>query len=293
MNAKNLEFLKEGIKYLGFGEGLNNKLTDELNSGKNEFQLRTENQYGKDKVSYTLDFRKSDQSDMYFFNKYSATLQGQKEGEDKSQTFFIKKNSGVTAKEAYNLLNGRSVNKDLTNQEGEKYNAWLQIDWNQKDNNGNHKFKMIHEAYGFNLQNVLEKHPIKELNDQTSRERLTQSLERGNLHQVTFQKGDKEEKMFIEANPQYKSLNVFDSNLKKVFQENPTRYHVPENNPMQSQSGPDKDNASPGKKSAENESSVGKEMSAPKEGRKQSVEAEEPDEALTGQKKQPRKRMKV
>ena len=92
MNAKNLEFLKEGLKYLGFGEGLNNKLTEEVNSGKNEFQLRTENQYGKDKVSYTLDFRKSDQSDMYFFNKYTATMQGQENGQDKSQTFFIKKN---------------------------------------------------------------------------------------------------------------------------------------------------------------------------------------------------------
>lgn len=220
MNAKNLEFLKEGIKYLGFGEGLNNKLTEEVNSGKNEFQLRTENQYGRDKVSYTMDFKKSDQSDMYFFNKYTASLQGQENGQDKSQTFFIKKNSGVTAKEAYNLLNGRSVNKDLTNQEGEKYNAWLQIDWSQKDNNGNHKFKMIHEAYGFNLENVLSKHPIKELNEPATKERLMQSLERGNLHQVTFVKGDKEEKMFIEANPQFKTLNLYDSSLKKVFQEN-------------------------------------------------------------------------
>lgn len=266
MNTKNLEFLKEGIKYLGFGEGLHNKLTEELNSGKNEFQLRTENQYGKDKVSYALDFRRSDQSDMYFFNKYSASLHGQKEGEEKSQTFFIKKNSGVTAKEAYNLLNGRSVNKDLTNQEGEKYNAWLQIDWNQKDNNGNHKFKMIHEAYGFNLQKVLEKYPIKELNDQTSKDRLMQSLERGNVHQVSFVKGDKEEKMFIEANPQFKSLNVYDSNMKKVYQENERK-------------GPSVDN--------------GKEVSTPKESQKQNTPVEEPDEALTSEKKQPKRKVKV
>jgi hypothetical protein len=269
--------LKEGIKYLGFGEGLNNKLTEELSSGKNEFQLRTENQYGKDKVNYTLDFSKSDKSDMYFFNKYSANIQGQ---DDKSQTFFIKKNSGVTAKEAYNLLNGRAVNKDLTNQEGEKYNAWLQIDWNQKDNHGNHKFKMIHEAYGFKLEDVLKKHPIKELQDETSRDRLMQSLERGNLHQVTFQKGDKEEKMFIEANPQYKSLNVFDSSLKKVFQENPGKYHVPENDPM---------------KSASNDSKVEnvKEVAAPKESQRKSIADEDADETLAGTKKHRRRNIKV
>jgi len=266
MNAKNLEFLKEGIKYLGFGEGLNNKLTEEIGSGKNDFQLRTENQYGKDKVNYVLDFSKSDKSDMYFFNKYSATLPGEKADQDKSQTFFIKKNSGVTAKEAFNLLNGRSVNKDLTNQEGEKYNAWLQIDWNQKDNHGNHKFKMIHEAYGFKLEDALKKYPIKELNDQTSKDRLMQSLERGNVHQVSLVKGDKEEKVFIEANPQFKSLNLYDSNMKKVYQENERK-------------GPNVDN--------------GKEVSTPKEVKKQSMEDDGPDEGLTGQKKQTRKKVKV
>jgi hypothetical protein len=265
MNAKNLEFLKEGIKYLGFGEGLNNKLTEELKSQKSEFQLRTENQYGKDKISYALDFRKSDQSDMYFFNKYTASLQGEENEQVKSQTFFIKKNSGVTAKEAYNLLNGRAVNKDLTNHEGEKYNAWLQIDWNQKDSNGNHKFKMIHEAYGFKLNDVLSKHPIKELNDPTAKDRLMQSLERGNLHQVTFQKGDKEEKMFIEANPQFKTVNLYDSNLRKVYQEN-------------------------GKKDAKIEN--GKEV-APKEAQKERPSDEGPDEALTSAKKQPKRKLKV
>src|SRR5688572_31492784 len=126
-------------------------------------------------------------------------MSGQENGQDKSQTFFIKKNSGVTAKEAYNLLNGRAVNKDLTNQEGEKYNAWLQIDWDQKDNNGNHKFKMIHKAYGYDLEKELRKHPIQNLDGEMYKERLMKSLERGNLHEVVFQKSDKAERMFIAA----------------------------------------------------------------------------------------------
>ena len=78
MNQKNFDYLKDGLKYLGFGEGLNNKLAEELASGKPEFQLNTVNEYGRDKVNYKLDFRKSDQSDMYFFNKYSATVPGEK-----------------------------------------------------------------------------------------------------------------------------------------------------------------------------------------------------------------------
>lgn len=219
MNQKNFDYLKDGLKYLGFGEGLNKKLEEQLASGKPEFQMKTVNEYGRDKVNYTLDFRKSDSSDMYFFNKYTASFKPESESPEKAQTFYIKKNAGITAKEAYNLLNGRAVNKDLTNHDGQQYNAWLQIDWNQKDDKGNHKFKTIHEAYGYDLDKELSKHPIKELNEPATKERLMQSLERGNLHQVTFMKGDREDKMFIEANPQFKTVNIYDSRLKKVYQE--------------------------------------------------------------------------
>jgi hypothetical protein len=248
MNQKNFEYLKDGLKYLGFGEGLNNKLTEELASGKPEFQMKTVNEYGRDKVNYTLDFRKSDSSDMYFFNKYTANFKPEGDSQEKAQTFYIKKNSGITAKEAYNLLNGRSVNKDLTNAEGQPYNAWLQIDFNQQDDKGNHKFKMIHQAYGYDLDKELSKHPIKELNEPVTKERLMQSLERGNLHQVTFVKGDREDKMFIEANPQFKTLNVYDDKLKKVFIEANNRTHVPENDPMKKQPGQQKESEEPGKK---------------------------------------------
>ena len=70
MSEKNLEFLKDALKYLGFGEGLKDKLTENVKSEKPEFQLSTVNKYGKDKASYSLDFKRSDKADMYFFNKY-------------------------------------------------------------------------------------------------------------------------------------------------------------------------------------------------------------------------------
>ena len=56
MNQKNLEFLKDGLKYLGFGEGLNGKLMEEMASEKPEFKLNTVNEYNREKVNYTLDF---------------------------------------------------------------------------------------------------------------------------------------------------------------------------------------------------------------------------------------------
>lgn len=145
-------------------------------------------------------------------------------------------------------MNGRAVNKDLTNAEGQPYNAWLQIDFAQKDDKGNHKFKSFSNGYGYDLEKELAKHPIKELNEPVSKQRLMQSLERGNLHQVTFTKADREDKMFIEASPQFKTLNVFDDRLKKVFIENNNRYHVPESDPMRKQPEPQKESEAPGKK---------------------------------------------
>ena len=92
------------------------------------------------------------------------------------------------------------------------------------------------------------------------------SLERGNLHEVVFQKNDKAERMFIEANPQFKSLNIYDSNMRKVFQENEKKETKVDN---------------------------GKEVFAPKEEQKQGLAAEEPDEASPRLKKQPKRKLQL
>jgi hypothetical protein len=63
-----------------------------------------------------LQFRKSDNSDMYFFNSYEASLQ-RSNSERVNQTFYLNKGKGVTTKEAFNLLDGRAVHKELTNRD--------------------------------------------------------------------------------------------------------------------------------------------------------------------------------
>lgn len=222
MNTKNLEFLKDGLKYMGFGEKLHADLEARINEQPAEFKLTLQGEFKRDgvadKVDYRLDFKKSDQTDMYFFNRYQATLKNEDPAQEKAQTFYITKNSGITAKEAYNLLSGRSVNKDLTNKEGQPFNAWLQLDFKEKDKNENFKVKQYHQGYGYELEAVLNKYPIKELSNDEEKVKLMKSLEKGNQHPVTFLKDGKEEKMHIEANPQFKTLNLYDSKMQKVFQ---------------------------------------------------------------------------
>jgi hypothetical protein len=60
-------------------------------------------------------------------NRYQATLKNEDATKEKSQTFYVTKNTGITAKEAFNLLSSRSVNKDLTNKEGQPFKCLVKI----------------------------------------------------------------------------------------------------------------------------------------------------------------------
>ncbi len=214
MNQKNLDYLKENLKYHGFGEKLYPELQKNIEQGFPEFKLSMQNEYGKDKLNADLYFRRSDQSDMYFFNRYDAKLTNEKESQ--SQSFYLNKGSGVTLKEAYNLLEGRAVNKDLINNEGQKYNAWMQLDFKNQDENGNYKMKQFHQNYGYDLEKALSVLPVKELNNPEEKEKLVRSLEKGNIQSVSFEKDGNQERMFVEANPQFKTVNVYDGQMKKI-----------------------------------------------------------------------------
>lgn len=216
MNEKNYDYLKDQLKYTGFGEGLQNDLKEKMEKQTPEFQLNHSQKFGKDEVSATLHFKKSNESEMYFFNKYDAAIKPEKEADATQQTFYINKESSITLKEAYNLMSGRAVNKDLTTKEGEKYNAWVQMDFKETDNSGNFKMKQFHQNYGYNIEQALAKLPIKELASDTDKATLIQSLEKGNRQAVTFVHEGKEQRHFIEANPQYKNITVYDGNMQRV-----------------------------------------------------------------------------
>ncbi|MFT4152233.1 hypothetical protein [Parafilimonas sp.] len=216
MKQKNLEYLKDQVKYTGFGEGLENDLIQKMQDGNTEFKLIYETKYGNDTVNATLNFSQSKQSDMYFFNSYHVSVQKADEAEAMEQTFYINKGNNITLKEAYNLMNGRSVNKDLTNKEGEIYNTWLQMDFKTSDDKGNFRLKHYHENYGYDLEAALSKHPIKELTNPDFKNSLMDSLKKGNLQSVTFQIDGAEQKRYIEANPQFKAINIYDSNMQRM-----------------------------------------------------------------------------
>jgi len=224
MNEKNFDYLKDQVKFTGFGQDLEAALKANLAKAQTEFRLQHTVQYGKDEMSSSLHFKKSSQSDMYFFNSYTASLKKDNQTQPLQQTFYINKEGGnITQKEAFNLLDGRAVNKDLISKEGKIYNAWVQLDFKDTAQNGNYKFKQFSENYGFDLEKSLARLPIKELSDQTEKTRLIESLQKGDRQPVTLSHNGSEQKAFIEANPQFKAVVVYDQNQQRIRQQQTTK----------------------------------------------------------------------
>lgn len=218
MNEKNFEYLKNNIRNHGFGEAVASELETQLKKGLAEFTLAFKTEVNKRDMEATLYFKKSPDTDMYFFNKYDTRLKNEKD-ETLAQTFYLNKGWGVTLKEAYNLLNGRAVHKELTDKQDQKYQAWIQLDFGVKDKHGNYERKQYHQNYGYDLKEALSYYPIKEMMKEEDMKSLIRSLEKGNVQMVTLETPGKDVKVFIEANPQYKTINLYNNKMQRLDQD--------------------------------------------------------------------------
>lgn len=219
MNLQNLDYLKENLRLMGFGDKLHADLEKNIQQGFPEFVLKMQSEFSGKNMDTALYFKRSDQSDMYFFNRFDAHLHHRNDAsKDVQQTFYLNKGHGVTLKEAFNLLEGRAVHKELSGKEG-KFNAWIQLDFKEKEENGNYKTKQYHQNYGYNLEASLKAFPIKELGNEQQRERLMMSLQKGNVQSLTMTAGGREQMFFVEANPQYKTVTVYDAHMKMLNKE--------------------------------------------------------------------------
>ncbi|WP_153800890.1 hypothetical protein [Foetidibacter luteolus] len=210
MEQKNFEYLSNQLEKTGFGKTLDAGLKREMEKGAPEFELKLYSSYGSGRAvsEATLHFRKGAESERYFFNKYDMALKGPDNDTIRENTFYINKTNNITHKEAYNLLEGRAVNKDLTKKDGQKYNAWVELDLSTKDKYGNFGQKQYGERYGFDLEKELGKLPIKELENERSANYLINGLKKGNLTDVTLVTDGQEQRVLLDVSPKDRSVLV-------------------------------------------------------------------------------------
>jgi hypothetical protein len=263
MNNDNLSFIRQSIRYLGFGEAMTHSelLEQEMQSGVKEFQLKTAACFDENStIQATLYFRKGENYDMYYFNKYEALLVYDSDpNSNKAQTFFISKGKGVTLKEAFNLLQGRAVYKNLIDPDGLEYNAWIKLSFTERTpNNTNYKVRHFGDRYGYDLEKALANYPIRELEDENLKQNLLYSLKKGNIHPVTFTKSNRIEKMYIEACPEFKMITIH-SELTRAMQ----RPSSPKTDPVKPAFAPYENDGGPGTENAESDEEKNEEKEPP------------------------------
>jgi len=232
MAERAMTFNENQLKRTGFAEAFTPELKLQMERGLPEIAHPFKKEYDGDRVEATLHLKKSATTDFYFLNKFDLRLQKEGQANAIAQTFYLTQRKPAqeaedgspqrlenkyTLKEAYNLLAGRPVFKDLVNQEGHEYQAWVKLNFKNTMNNGNYEMKQYHTNYGFDLEKTLGHYPIKELTNPQYKESLMDSLHRGNLQKATFVGPDgKEEKLYISPNITFGSLNVFDQNKQRL-----------------------------------------------------------------------------
>jgi hypothetical protein len=204
---KNNQSLHEQVQRIGFTD-LSGKIEDQIKQGHEQFTIPVSYYVNeKERLNHELSFSK-DQSGKYQFEGYKTTLQNEsKPEEDRSQYFKMQERNSVDTTQAYNLLAGRAVQKER---------IWIQLNLNDKDAGDNHRIKEFHSGYGYDLEKAVLQLPLKELSNKTEADKLKDALKQGNRQPVTLIKNGNEHRFYIEANPQFKSVNIYDEHFRKI-----------------------------------------------------------------------------
>jgi hypothetical protein len=200
-------FLQDQLKKTGF-QDVFGSVEHSLREGKNKFTLPASHYVNEsEKVDYELNFVKNKEEGCQF-EGYKATLYNELKPNESYQHYFkINMLNGFDKKQAYNLLSGRAVKKE---------ESWVKFDLNDKDSSGNYRLKEFHSEFGYDLQKVIGGLPLKELSSNTETVKLLDALKDGSREPVIFLLNEIECKYYLDANPQFKSINIYDENLKKI-----------------------------------------------------------------------------
>ena len=214
-----VDYLKNQLKYLGFGEDekLHKELEKGIKSKNQQFEIKTSSDKALpgNKVDFALKFNKTESGGV-FLNSYDAQLKNEK-GEEITHNFSVNRENTFTAKEAVNLLEGRSVKIEFHNPKSDQSEtAFVQFNFEEpKTEKGNYMFQNFYKNYGVDTDKIVEKANLV-FDKPEYRENTIKSLEKGNVVKVKFEMDDKIVEGKAVLNPQYKNLNLYDSDMNRI-----------------------------------------------------------------------------
>ena len=212
IESAQLDYLKNQLKYLGFGESnkLHQDLEKGINSNEKTFKIQTQSDRAMqgNEVNFTLNFNKSEKGGV-FLNSFNATLKNEI-GEERTHNFGV---NHFTAKEAVNLLEGRSVKTEFKENEP----VFVKLNFAEEKNEyGNFKFQTYNQqAYGVDTAKIVEKSGLI-FDKPEHKDNAVKSLEKGNIIKVKFNLDNKITEGNAVLNPQYKTLNLYDKEMNRL-----------------------------------------------------------------------------
>lgn len=219
-----VQYLKDQMKYLGFGEGeqLHKDLEKGIAAKKQQFEIKTDSDKASpgNQVDFTLKFNKTERGGI-FLNSYYAKLTSEN-NEERSHNFPVSRENSFTAKEAINLLEGRAVKIEFDNpKSGQRENAFVQFDFNEsKTEKGNYYFQNFYENYGVNTAKIIEKAELV-FDKPEWKDNAIKSLEKGNIVKVKFKQNDSVIEGKAVLDPQNRNLKLYDNDMNRLNSNKP------------------------------------------------------------------------
>jgi hypothetical protein len=162
-----------------------------------------------DRVDLKIGFRRDNLGE-FLINNVECAIKGNDQSSSLTHNFKFDQWGDFDLNMAYNLLKGRPVLCINTNDEIHEP-VWKQFYLNDKDSDGNFRMKEFPIRYEFDIEKELKKLPIKEHDIE-----LSDKLKAGNQVEVMGQVDGRAFTFHIAANPQLKSIDIFDEGLKKT-----------------------------------------------------------------------------
>lgn len=229
------------VKYTGFGDSMEVEIRAKIKEGLPEFTTSYVPQFGKPAQAELLFKQSTKNPEDYHFSRYQLSVDNG-EAAPLKQTFYIEipkqaivkdangvvqddkqwVNSTVTLKEAYNMMDldekgqGRSPRKDFVTKEGEKYTAYAKLNFSKTDGEGNYKIDKIPD---FDIDPVLARYHIKDLDVPSTKKEIVDSLYKGNKQTVQMKYGEIETTRDLSINAEFKTMNQYNGNKKLNVQD--------------------------------------------------------------------------
>jgi len=238
MDENNLAYLQKTLDYLGFGTRLNEVLASSIYRKPEKFSLGINQRYipwefrsdpgqGVDQMHFELHFSKAKDADVYFLNSYRAELRRYNSADAVVQNFELERDNRMSALQSYKLLCGLSLQKEIyiknnaqaMDEQRSKVPVWFKLDLSVSDDRGNHPMNRFFPGYGYDLERAVDKYPFLGLKDPEKKEALLKALRFGNLVELPLKIAEREEPVYLAANPKAKTLDIYSRDMKAIRDE--------------------------------------------------------------------------